>query len=98
MLLERTFHLKGADAIASTDNHIVGASHKPEVAILVLVGAVSCDIPVAANAGLGGFGVMPVFAKHPGRTLRLDLNRDIAFFVGWQFAAVEINDTDLEAG
>src|SRR5579884_3656896 len=59
MFFERAFDLEGANAVAGADDDIVGASHEPEVAVLVLVGAIAGDVPVAANAGVGGFRIAP---------------------------------------
>src|SRR5579883_3240997 len=71
MFFERAFDLEGANAVAGADDDIVGASHEPEVAVLVLVGAIAGDVPVAANAGVGGFRIAPVLFEHPRRAVRL---------------------------
>src|SRR5947209_2739319 len=97
MFLEGTFNLEGADAIGTTDDHVVGAAYEPEVAVFVFIGAVTGDIPVTADAGLCGFWVTPVFLEHPGRTLRLDAHSDVTFFIGWQFVAIVVNDADIKA-
>src|SRR6266699_3019120 len=83
MLLERALHLERPNAIARADNHIVGASDKPEIAIFVFVGTVASDVPVATDASISRLWVAPVFLKHPRRTLWLYTDGDITFFVGW---------------
>src|SRR5947209_1110177 len=97
MLLQCALYLEWANAVASADDHIICPPDEPEVAILVLVGAVSCDIPVATNAGLRCLRVAPVFLEHPGWAMGLDLDGNISLFVGRQFVSVMVNYTDLKA-
>src|SRR5260370_14624452 len=97
MFFEGALHLKWPDTIPGTDNHIIGSSHEPEIAILVLIGTVTCDIPVSTNTGSRGLRIAPVLLKHPGGTPRLNTYRNITLFVGWKLAAIMINDADIKA-
>src|SRR5579859_4100167 len=98
MLFERAFHLEGADAVARADNHIICSPDEPEVAVLVFIGAIARDVPIAAHAAVGGIRVAPVLLEHPDGSMRLNPHRYIAFFTGRQFAAVVIDDAYIEAG
>src|SRR4051812_42117423 len=98
MLFERALDLKGTNTIAGTDDHIIGPAYKPEIPILVFVGPVASDIPVATNTIGGRFGIAPVFLKHPRRALRLNSNSNVALFVGRQFAAIVVDDAHVKAG
>src|SRR5438034_6572354 len=97
MLLEGALDLERANAVARAVDHIVGAAHKPEVAVLVFVGTVAGDIPVAANAGRAGIGITPILPEHPGWALRLHTHCDIALFVRRQLNAFVIDHSHLEA-
>src|SRR5438270_714779 len=97
MLFQGALHLEGANTVAHADNHIIGAPHEPEVAVLVFIGTVPCNIPVPANTGIGGIGIAPVFLEHPRRALWLDTHSDIALFIGRQLVAIVVDHADSEA-
>src|SRR5216683_4271496 len=97
MFFQRTFYFKWADTITRADNYIIGSTYEPEVAILVLKGAVASNIPITANAGLRCVWITPVFFEQPGWTLWLHLYSNIAFLVGRKWIAVVVNHLDLEA-
>src|SRR6266852_6172390 len=92
------FHLEGADTVANADNNIIGSSDEPEVAILVLVGTIPGDVPVATYGGVGCVRVAPVLPEHPGGTLWLHFDGYVTFFVWGKGIAVVVNHLDLEAG
>src|SRR6266516_4949720 len=96
VLFQCTFHLEGADTVACADNHIICSSDKPEVAILVLVGTIPGDVPIATNTGLRCLRVAPVFFKHPRWAPWLYLYRDITFLVRRKLAAVVVDHAHLE--
>src|SRR6266571_4044487 len=87
VFLQFGLYLEWANAVACTDDHIICPPDEPEVAILVLVGAVSCDIPVATNAGLRCLRVAPVFPEHPDGTLWLHFDGYVTFFVRGKFVS-----------
>src|SRR5262245_6542682 len=60
MFFQRALDLEGADAIPGTYDHIIRPADEPEIAILILIGAITRDIPVAAYTVVGGFGIAPI--------------------------------------
>src|SRR5260370_31925677 len=51
VFFEGTLHFERANTIASADDGIIGAPHETEVARLILLGAISSELPVTANVG-----------------------------------------------
>src|SRR5436853_577953 len=63
---------------------------------LVLVRAVSSDVPIAANIGLGCLGVAPVFFEHPGWTMRFHTYSDVTLFIRRKFLTIMVDHAHLE--
>ena len=59
--------LEGSDAVAGGDDHVVGPSDEPEVAVLVPVRAIAGQVPVAEAAASGrGLGSFQYSRNRPG--------------------------------
>src|SRR4051812_26325926 len=97
MLFEGALNFKWPDAIPGADNDIIGPANEPIITLFILVGAISRNIPVAAQTCLCRIGGAPVFFEDPGWTIRLDANGDISFFACGQLVAFMIDDADLKA-
>ena len=78
VLQEGGFHLERANAVGRADDHVVGASDEPEVAVLIPRGPVAGVVPVAAEAVLVRLGVAPVSGKQADRAVGGHTDRYLA--------------------
>ncbi|MFN8566072.1 MAG: hypothetical protein U0Z44_00830 [Kouleothrix sp.] len=60
MLDQCALDLERADAVAGAEDHIIGAAHEPEIAVLIDDRPVAGNIPITADAAGAGVGVAPV--------------------------------------
>ena len=98
MLDQHRFDLERPDPVARRDDHVVGSADEPEVALLVLDGAVAGEVPAVAER-LGVRGVVPPVARHQAdRPLGLDRERDVALLACAETRAIVIDHVDVVAG
>jgi hypothetical protein len=88
VLHQRRLHLERPDPVGRRDDHVVGAAHEPEVAVLVHLGAVAGVVPVATERIGGGLRVPPVLAEQPHRPLGLDTDGHVTLLPGAKDLAV----------
>src|SRR5437879_4329828 len=86
------FDLEWPDPVRRTVDHVVGAAHEPEVAVVVHRRAVAGDVPVAAMALLRRLRVAPVLLEHPDWTRRSHADGEITFRAARDFIAVVVDD------
>ncbi len=97
MLHQRRLHLERPDPVGRRDDHVVGAAHEPEIAVLVGDRPVAAVVPVATKRAAGGLRVTPVFAEQPHRALRRDPHRHVALLARIQHLAVVVDHAHVEA-
>ena len=95
MVAQRALHLERADSVLGADDHVVGATHEPEAAVLVARGAVAREIPGAPERALGLLGGAPVVVEQ-GR--RPPLQADLTGLSQRHLAAVLVDHGDVMPG
>ena len=98
VFLESGFDFGGSDAVAGGIDDVIGAADEVEEAVGVAVAGVAGEVVIADDAAGGFLGIFPVFGIESDGALGFDANGDLAGFSVGQFAAVIIDDGDLEAG
>ena len=97
MLNQSAFHFEWPDAVTGRQNDVVGAAHKPEIAVFIDVTAITGQIPVTDEASLKTLRVTAIVLEQTGRRLRLDADRDVAFLIGCQRLTVLVDDGEIES-
>ena len=92
------FHLEGSDAVAGGQNHVVGSTDEPEIPILIHIGPVAREVPVALENRYRAIRLFPVFLEQSQRSVRFDPESDIALRVGRQDMAIIVDDTEIHPG
>ena len=95
MLDERALHLERAHKVARGVDHVVGAAHEPEIAVLVHSRAVAGDVPALAEARVVHLGVVPVRVEHRGPA---GAHHEVAVHAGRHGVEVLVHDAHLHAG
>ena len=98
MLHQGTFHLKGTNAEASTLDHVVNSTNKPEVAILVGVGHVSSVVQAVHKGFLCSLLVLVVAGKHAKGATFIQTDNDFPHFSCSTGVAFRIDNIDVVAG
>ena len=81
MLNQTIFDFTGSDAVAGGLEHVVSASLVPEIAVTIRAGEVAGAAPIAAELGVRGSGIAPVFEKKYRIGIAVNVapvNRDLA--------------------
>ena len=98
MFDQSALHFEGANAIASRQDHIVGATHEPEVTVLIDIAAIASQIPVADETCPITLRITAIVLEQSWRGIRFGADRDIAFLLRTERLAALINDRKLETG
>src|SRR4051794_25885924 len=94
MFQERVLDLGWADTVAGRSDDVVLAADVPEIAVGILHAEIAGEQEFAGIFLLRRFGILPVFEHGDGVRLA---HADDAAFATRQFAALFVDDTDVEA-
>ena len=90
-----TLDLERADPVRGRQDHVVGATREPEVAVVIDGRTIAGQVPVAPERGIGCLRRSPV-AGEQGR--RPEAESDVSLDPGWRRAALIVDHVHVVTG
>ena len=82
------FHFERADTVTAALDNVVGASHEPEITVLVFPGNVAGVVDVIVPCFMGAVGVSIIFFEQTERFAFVGADYNLSLFTGFYRTAV----------